>query len=140
MNKTLLVSLASAALLFAANSALADHAPATVAPNKPYFSTQHPAAAIKAVGLVPNLPKGYYATDIVVLNFSSYTHEIQVDHPPILDDFVSPSGFDRITSGWYGRTDLHIYRYGVKIFDNLVGNHSIVAIYADGVDVEDNTL
>jgi hypothetical protein len=141
MKKTLLVSLASSALLILSGTALADHAPVKNAPTTPYVSAQHPLATTKAVGLKPMASHRAYATDIVILNYTSSPYEVQVDHPPVIDDIVAPSGYDRITNArWYGLTDLHIYYYGVKVFDDLVGNHAIVSIYPDGVDIDNNSF
>ncbi|MDR3478238.1 MAG: hypothetical protein P4M14_09435 [Gammaproteobacteria bacterium] len=141
MKKTLFVSLASSALFIFAGAALADHAPVKNAATTPYASSQHPASTTKAVGLKPVASHRSYATDIVVLNYTSSPYEVEVDHPPVIDDVVAPNGYDRITnSRWYGLTDLHIYYYGMKVFDDVVGNHAIVSIYPDGVDVDNNSF
>ena len=141
MKKILFVSLASSSLLSFAGAALADHAPVTKTATTPYSSSVHPGANTKAVGLKPASEHRIYATDIVILNYTSSPYAVEVDHPPVIDDVVAPGGFDRITnSRWYGLTDLHIYYYGIKMFDDLVGNHAIISIYPDGVDVDNNSF
>lgn len=140
MKKSLLVTFASAALSFSSLTAFADHAPVTDAPKTPYSSKLTVTKNIKTVKS-DFIAHSFIPTDIVVLNFTGADYEVQVDHPPVINDILPPNGYDRIINNqWAGMTDLHIYLHGMKIFDDLVGNHAIVAIYPDGVDVDNHSV